>query len=229
MAKGGKAQGLTDAVNALEREIVKTKTQLEITETTLGDDAKRVDAAKTAVKDVSLLPTHVLLLNDLQVRKSLETKRSSTSKSTSTFADFKAAYTAAQADLAKTEELLQTLLTGLSSSNADDENAGGYMGQLAEAKARLAQAGTEAEQAKVKIGLAEKELKEKEPRAKKAGKEGEGLLKELAGKRADVDGLRKRVDGAGWDEGRETELLRKQAESGAEAAGSHGGGSRTEG
>ena len=52
MAKGGKAQGLGEAVNTLEREIVKVKTQLEITETTLSDDAQRVDSAKTAVKDV---------------------------------------------------------------------------------------------------------------------------------------------------------------------------------
>ena len=89
------------------------------------------------------------------------------------------------------------------------------MGQLAEAKARLAAAGTEAEQAKVRIGLAEKEIKEKEPRAKKAEKEGEGLLKELATKRAEVEKIRKRVEGAGWDEGRERELAEKQAEHGA--------------
>ncbi len=90
------------------------------------------------------------------------------------------------------------------------------MGQLAEAKARLAAAGTEAEQAKVKIGLAEKEIKEKEPRAKKAEKEGEGSLKELATKRAEADKLRKRVEGAGWDEGRERKLVEEQAEHGSE-------------
>lgn len=85
------------------------------------------------------------------------------------------------------------------------------MGQLAEAKARLAAAGTEAEQAKVKITMAEKELKDKEPRAKKAEKEGEGLIKELATKRADAEKLRAKVQGAGWDEGKERELLEKQS------------------
>lgn len=147
----------------------------------------------------------------MQLEKGLEQKRTSTSKEAAAFAEFKAAYDAGIAELAKTEELLQTLITGLSSNNADDENAGGYMGQLAEAKARLAAAGTEAEQAKVKMGLAEKEIKEKEPRAKKAEKEGEGALKELAGKRADVEKLRKKVDAAGWDEGKERDLLQKQA------------------
>lgn len=53
MAKGGKVKALTEAVNALERELVKTKTQLEIIEGTLSDDGKRVGAAKTAVQEVS--------------------------------------------------------------------------------------------------------------------------------------------------------------------------------
>ncbi|EIW72205.1 nuclear condensin complex protein [Tremella mesenterica] len=203
MAKGGKIQSLTDAVNALERELVKVKTQLEMIVSTMGDDSKRVDTAKKAVKDLE---------------KSIEEKRGSTSKDAAAFAELKAAYDTGVAELAKKEELLQTLLTGLSSSNVDDENAGGYMGQLAEAKARLAQAGTEAEQAKVRIGAAEKEIKEKEPRAKKAEKEGEGALKELASKRADIEKLKKRVEAAGWDDNKEREMLEKQAEHSSEMA-----------
>jgi len=42
--------------------------------------------------------------------------------------------------LSSAEELLQTLLTGLSSSGTGNSGGGGYMGQLADAKARLAQA-----------------------------------------------------------------------------------------
>lgn len=141
----------------------------------------------------------------------IEKKRESSAAETEAFAELKAAYDTATKELASTEELLQTLLTGLSSSN-DDEGAGGYMGALAEAKARHAAAGTEAEQAKVKIGLAEREIKDKEPRAKKAEKEGEGLLKELAAKRAEVEKLRVRVDAAGWDEDKERGLLERQAE-----------------
>jgi len=106
---------------------------------------------------------------------------------------------------------LQTLTTGLSSSNNDEDTAGGYMGQLADAKAQLAAAGTEAEQAKVKIAMTEKEIKEKEPRAKKAEKEGEGLIREFEQKKADVERLTKRLQGSGWDEKKEKELLQKQA------------------
>jgi hypothetical protein len=142
----------------------------------------------------------------------LQEKRESTSKDTEAFATLKAAYDAGLADLAKTEELLQTLLTGLSSSKSDDDTAGGYMGQLADAKAQLTAAGTEAEQAKVKIGLAEKEIKEKEPRAKKAEKEGEGLLTELDSKRNNVEKIKSRLQGAAWDEEKERQLLESQAE-----------------
>lgn len=147
-----------------------------------------------------------------QLSKTLEDRRSDTSKESSVFAELKDAYDAGQTELSKLEELLQSLLTGLSSNQNDEENAGGYLGQLAEAKARLAAAGTEAEQAKVKIGLAEKELKEKEPRAKKAEKDGEGLVKELAAKRAQVEKLRKQVESADWDEQQEREMLESQAE-----------------
>ncbi|WVQ83720.1 hypothetical protein IAT38_005864 [Cryptococcus sp. DSM 104549] len=198
MAKGGKIQGLTDAVNNLERELVKVKTQIEITEGTLKDDGKRVDAAKKAVGDVT---------------KSLDEKRTHDAKEASAFSELKAAYDAGQSELSKLEELLQSLITGLSTNQNDDEGAGGYLGQLAEAKARLAAAGTEAEQAKVKIGLAEKELKEKEPRAKKAEKEGEGLIKELGTKRGLVEKLKKQVEGAGWDEAQEKEMVDSQNQS----------------
>lgn len=84
------------------------------------------------------------------------------------------------------------------------------MGQLAEAKARLASAGTEAEQAKLKIEHGERELKEKEPRAKKAAKEGEGLGRELEQARKEMAELEKKVDGLGWDEQVEGELGKRR-------------------
>lgn len=86
------------------------------------------------------------------------------------------------------------------------------MGQLAEAKARLASAGTEAEQAKMQIDLAERELKEKEPRAKKAEKDGEGLTRELDGARKKKEELVAALAGLNWDEDEENSLLQQKAE-----------------
>lgn len=55
MAKGGKVQALTDLVSRLDNELAKVKTQIENTSSTLSDDVKRVEEAKTSVKDVSKL------------------------------------------------------------------------------------------------------------------------------------------------------------------------------
>lgn len=88
------------------------------------------------------------------------------------------------------------------------------MGQLAQAKQQLAAIGTETEHAKVRIGLAEKEIKEKEPRAKKAEKEGEGAIRDLGKKREEVERLRKRLEGMEWDEGREEGLEGRRREAG---------------
>ncbi|BEJ15314.1 hypothetical protein CspHIS471_0410810 [Cutaneotrichosporon sp. HIS471] len=204
MAKGGKMQALADAVNELERELVKINTQLEIKESTVADDAKRVEGANSAVAET---------------KDALAAKKEASEKDAMAYAELKQAYDAGVKELERTERLLESLITGLSSSKGDEDgSAGGYMGELAEAKALLTAAGTEAEQAKVKISLAEREIKDKEPRAKKAEKEGEGLVKELAAKRTEADQLRACVNASGWDEDKERSLLERQAEHGQKIA-----------
>ena len=59
--------------------------------------------------------------------------------------EVKKVHNATQAALSNSEELLQSLLTGLSFSNTNN-SGGGYMGQLADAKAHLAQGAVEEEQ-----------------------------------------------------------------------------------
>ncbi|KAG1878968.1 condensin complex subunit SMC2 [Suillus subluteus] len=76
----------------------------------------------------------------------------------SSYMSVKAKHNDTQGSLSKSEELLQTLLTGLSSSNTGN-SGGGYMGQLADAKARMAQGSAEEEQNRVKLNMSEKELK----------------------------------------------------------------------
>src|ERR1700761_6624955 len=69
--------------------------------------------------------------------------------------------------LAMAEELLQSLLTGLS-NNKDNRatGGGGYMGQLAAARQQAAQAAAEEQQSRVKLGMSETELKSLEARWK---------------------------------------------------------------
>ena len=129
------------------------------------------------------------------------------------FAGIKSEYDASITEIAKAEELLQTLLTGLSAnSSKEGEAAGGYMGQLAEAKAQVAGAGTEAEQAKITIAITEKELKEKEPRAKKALKEGEGGTQKLQGEKKKLTELKAKLAKLDWDEQKEKDLSQRRAD-----------------
>lgn len=154
-----------------------------------------------------------LTFSGSQAEAALSAKREAFDSDVAAFAGTKQEYDTATKDLAKAEELLQTLITGLSAnSNEEGEAAGGYMGQLAEAKAMMAAAATEAEQAKMKIGLLEKELKDKEPRAKKASKEGEGLTKEYDSAKKKLETLRASMGKMDWDENREKELSNRKAE-----------------
>lgn len=109
---------------------------------------------------------------------------------------------ALQSQLATSEELLQTLVTGLSSSN-NASATGGYLGQLAEAKARLASAATEEEQGRMRMSMVEKELKEKEVKWKAVEKDaGEGAKTVAKGKK-DVEILQKKLAATGWDSDKE--------------------------
>lgn len=79
------------------------------------------------------------------------------------------------------------------------------MGQLADAKARLAQASTEEEQSKQRLAMSQKELKTLESRWKEVELEaGEGQ-KRLKAMQAEVENFRKKVAQAGWSEEKERE------------------------
>ena len=142
----------------------------------------------------------------------VEEKRQSVSKLTETYEVVKKEHTTTQDGLNSKEELLQTLLTGLSSNNT---NGGGYMGQLAEAKTQLAHAEAEEEQCRMKLSMAEKELKSAEKKWKDVEKEaGEGK-RTLDAMKREVEGIRKRVDACGWDAGKEedSEIALRDAKS----------------
>ena len=68
--------------------------------------------------------------------------------------------------LATAEDLLLTLLTGLASSAAQSSVGGGYMGQIAGVRARLAQPAAKEEQACLKLDMSRHELGELEKRWK---------------------------------------------------------------
>jgi structural maintenance of chromosome 2 len=108
---------------------------------------------------------------------------------------------------------LQTLLTGLSSSRTGNATGGGYMGQLADAKARLAQATSEEEQCRVKLGMSERELKALAGRWKEVEREANDGKKSLEAMKAEIERFRKKIAESGWsaDKDREAEIALRTA------------------
>lgn len=132
------------------------------------------------------------------------------------YATLKTSYDASAAALKQAESLLQTLITGLSSSSSDAESvSSGYMGQIAQARNKASTSATEAESTKAKIDHLAKELKEKEPRAKKAASEDGGLVKELQKAKDLVEKLTQEITRLDWSEEREEDLRTKKDLAGA--------------
>jgi structural maintenance of chromosome 2 len=115
-------------------------------------------------------------------------------------------HTAIQSGLTAHEDLLQSLLTGLSSNSNSNTSGGGYLGQMADAKARLAQATAEEEQTRRKLALREKELADLEVKWKNVEKEAGDGRKTLEIARIDLANVKKKVDTTGWNADKDAHL-----------------------
>jgi structural maintenance of chromosome 2 len=196
--KGGRLQGLIDECKTLAHDVVKEKTLVDLKVGSNEEERKKIQSDEEALEG----------LRRLSKEKQAELKKLSES-----FGQIKSEYDVANDALAKQDELLQTLLTGMASKSNDDKaRQGGYMGQLADVRAQEAAAKTEIEQAKLRIGHLEKERKIKEPQARKAEKESAGLLSELKAARAMVADLQGSIDASGWNEDQERTLLKNRAD-----------------
>lgn len=206
MAKGGKLRALEDELGTLVKELARFATQAEIKEGAIADEKKKVEDLRTALEEVwcHLSAQTQRLTSFLKLRNSLEAKRGNVERLTASHLERKEKHAVLQSQLATSEELLQTLVTGLSSSNHNSA-AGGYLGQLADAKARAASAATEEEEARMRMTMVEKELKEKEVKWKAVEKEAGDGEKSLTKARKDVQILEAKLASISWDSGKEQE------------------------
>lgn len=87
------------------------------------------------------------------------------------------------------------------------------MGQLADAKARLAQANTEEEQSRQKLAMNQKDLKALEARWKEVEREASEGQKRLQAMRAEVQAFKNNVAQSGWsaEKDQEDEVARRNA------------------
>lgn len=140
----------------------------------------------------------------MQLEAEMAHKKAEVEKLTAAHAKVKEQHKTAEDALASAEDLLQTLLTGLTTGGTKN-TGGGYMGQLADAKARLSQAATEEEQNRVKLQMRQKELKDLEARWKTVEREAGEATRNLDAMKVDVEKCRKKLAECGWTAEKEQE------------------------
>ncbi len=185
LRKGGKFGKLEEAVKTHSHELVRLTTVIDLKNASMSEEQERLKKAQASVKDFEKQ-----LKQKSESHKTLQTRFENANKNLEE----------QKAEVDKKEELLQTLQTGISSNAGSD---GGYAGQLSTARDTASKAGTEIEQAKLKISHLEARIKEDEPRAKKAEKENSGLLSDLELLRSQASKLEKELEKLGFEPGRE--------------------------
>ena len=192
LRKGGRFQALEEQVKTHSHEMVRLTTAMDLKKSSKDEEQGRREQILTSVKDL-----------EAQLKK----KMSAFEKLQKQYETAKDQHDKQSKELEQKEELLQTLQTGVASQEGQE---GGYQGQLQDARNRAAAASTEQEQAKLKISHLETQIKEQEPRAKKAKQENSGLLKELETLRARVAKLEKQLQALGYDPEKEAEMRQQE-------------------
>ncbi|TFY64728.1 hypothetical protein EVG20_g5851 [Dentipellis fragilis] len=184
LKKGGKFKKMEDDVAELDKTLVKIKTQADIKRSTIADEQNRLKATHTERKELEAALAQKQALVDARM---------------ASYNAVKQKHTDMQTALDNKEDLLQNLLTGITGGGSEqNKNGGGYMGQLAEARAQAARAVAEEEQTKAKLDMSRAELAKLQARWKAVEREaGEGE-RQLAEMKANVDQCRKRLSACGW-------------------------------
>ncbi|KAF5319361.1 hypothetical protein D9619_008670 [Psilocybe cf. subviscida] len=188
-SKTGKLKKLNDEVTELGKVLTKEKTQMDIKNESIKAEEKKIVSLET---------------KQAESESGINKRRKEVEKVKATYDGLKKKHDELEAKLASDEELLQTLLTGLSSKGA--KNRGGYLGQLAAARERITQAVGEQEQCKVKLAMGEREKADLEARVQAQAKEAAASRKMLENLRATVKGLEEALAGTGWSAEKDQQL-----------------------
>lgn len=193
LRKGGKFQALEEEVKTHSHEIVRMATLFDLKQASMNEERDRRKGFQKSVKELE-----AQVIEKSNFYKKLQSR-----------------YDAAKADLDKQtaevetkEELLQTLQTGVASREGQES---GYQGQIQEARNRVSASATEQEQAKLKITHLEKQIKEDEPRAKKAKEQNSGLLRDLETLKAQAKKLEAELSKLGFEPGKEESMYQQEA------------------
>ena len=139
----------------------------------------------------------------LQLRANLDEKQQQVDKLTAEYNAVKEKHTSLQTAQNSAEELLQTLLTGLSSNKGDGNTGGGYMGQIADAEKRMTEAKAEESQFTTKLEMKQAALKELQAKHKQVADEVRDSARNLEALKTTVENFKRKVAETGWSEEKE--------------------------
>ncbi|KIL68343.1 hypothetical protein M378DRAFT_158891 [Amanita muscaria Koide BX008] len=188
--KGGKLKSLEEKVAELAKMLVKIKTQVDLKQGSIQDEETKISGLQNEIEEL---------------QKSYTEKKIQVDGLATSYNKIKEKHTSLENALSNGEELLQSLLTGLSSGSGNSAGGGGYMGQIADARARAAQAAAEEEQSKVRLGMAEKELKALEARWKDVEREAGDGKKRIEKTKQAVEVFQAKLAGCKWNQERENQ------------------------
>lgn len=193
LRKGGKFQALEAGVQELSHDMVRLATQLDLKRGSRAEEEERRGGFESSVE---------------ALEQQLRAKAHAYESLEKEYQDAHEELSRQKAEIEKKEELLQTLQTGVSSREGQGS---GYQGQLQEAQKRASDAATEQEQKRVQIEHLQKQIKEDEPKARKAKEQNSGLLKELEKLKAQAKKLEADLARMGYREERETEMNEEES------------------
>ncbi|KAJ1909645.1 Structural maintenance of chromosomes protein 2, partial [Tieghemiomyces parasiticus] len=147
VAAGGRFAELQQNADRFAKDLVRGKTQRNLKATTREEEQQNLDG---------------LTANLNETETALAEKRRRVADLNERFESVRTEHDERAQQLRQTEELIQTLTTGVS---AEEGHENGYMEQLQQAKQRLSQAATTIEQARRKTNHVQKQIKELEPQA----------------------------------------------------------------
>ncbi|CAG8512325.1 121_t:CDS:10 [Funneliformis mosseae] len=195
ISKKEKELGKSDNIKELENNVTEYSNQLVRINT-------KCDLNKASI-DEEMKNKSFLLSNKAEINQALVHKTEESKKLEIQFEEIKRIHDEKSVQVRKADELLQTLSTGLS---AEEGHEYGYMEQN-----NASHALTEIEQSKIRMSHLKKDLKEKEPLAKKAQITSQELSMTYESTKKSAQDLMRTLSNINWDPSKKESLLNKNS------------------
>ncbi|KAI9026644.1 hypothetical protein CLU79DRAFT_58207 [Phycomyces nitens] len=193
-ANGGKLREIEKKIKDYSTQLVRLNTKHKLQEASITDEQRAMSN---------------LISSKGEMERALVEKKESYAKIYQEYENYKKLHDDKTNEMQKTSELIQTLTTGIS---AEEGHENGYLEQLQGCKNIDREASTAEDTAKLRIAHLNKELSEKEPQAKHAERQNDGLVREISLKKTQLAELEKQLSHLSWNPEHGDELYKKRGE-----------------